>query len=66
MRRSPSIVPGKRMNTAAKLLARKQMLLDRLQEDPGGNEREEIERLIADIDEALNWLEEVGDGVTGQ
>jgi hypothetical protein len=54
------------MNTAAKLLARKQMLLDRLQEDPGGNEREEIERLIADIDEALNWLEEVGDGVTGQ
>ena len=60
MRKSPSIVPGKRMTTAAKLLGRKRILLDRLQKDPGRNERDEIERLVADINESLNWLEEVG------
>ena len=58
MRRSPSIVPG--TTTAAKLLARKQMLLDRLEKDPGPNERAEIDRLIAEIDHALSWLEEAG------
>ena len=49
---------GEEMTTVAKLLARKQMLLARLQEEPGPNERDEIERLIAEIDEALTLLED--------
>ena len=48
------------MATVAKLLARKRQLLDRLREDPGPNERAEIERLLADIDAALDLLEEAG------
>jgi len=48
------------MTTAAKPLARKQLLLDRLQEDPGPHERDEIERLLAEIDSALNSLGEAG------
>jgi len=48
------------MTTVANLLARKQQLLDRLQEDPGPNERGEIERLLAEIDDALDLLEETG------
>jgi len=47
------------MTTAAKLLARKQQLVDRLQEEPGPHERAEIERLLAEIDAALNSLEKV-------
>jgi hypothetical protein len=50
------------MTTVANLLARKQMLLERLQEGPGPNEREEIERLLAQIDAALNLLDEAGPG----
>jgi hypothetical protein len=46
------------MTTAAKLLARKRQLLDRLQEGPGPHERDEIERLLAEIDTALNLLDE--------
>ena len=46
--------------TAAKLLAQKKELLDRLVDNPGPNEREEIERLLAKIDTALNWLEDAG------
>ncbi len=46
----------------AKLLARKRQLLERLQEDLGPNEREEIERLLEEIDTALNQLEETGPG----
>jgi hypothetical protein len=34
------------MSTVANLLARKQVLLERLEIDPGPNEREEIERLL--------------------
>ena len=41
------------MTTAAKLLAQKQQLLERLQDDPGPNERAEIERLLEQIDTAL-------------
>jgi len=44
--------------TVAKLLARKRQLLERLQEDLGPNEREEIERLLEEIATALNQLEE--------
>ena len=60
MGRSPSIVPGSGTTTAARLLARKEMLLARLDKDPAPNERAEIERLIAEINEALTWLEEAG------
>lgn len=45
------------MSTGDKLLARKQALLDRLQSDPGPSEREEIERLLAQIETALSLLE---------
>jgi hypothetical protein len=38
------------MTTAAKLLTRKQQLLERLQENPGPYERDEIEHLLAEID----------------
>jgi hypothetical protein len=47
------------MTTVAKLLARKQLLQDRLHEDdPGPHERDEIERLLAQIDAALNLIED--------
>ena len=47
------------MSTVEKLLARKQRLLERLHEDdPGPHERDEIERLLAEIDSALNLIEE--------
>ena len=36
------------MTTAAKLLARKQQLLQRLREGPGPHERDEIGRLLAE------------------
>jgi hypothetical protein len=52
------------MTTVAKLLARKQQLLRRLQEDPGPHERDEIERLLAEIDSALDSLEGAGPGET--
>jgi hypothetical protein len=48
------------MTTVAKLLARKQQLLDRLQEGPGPHERDEIERLLAKIDSALDSVEDTG------
>jgi hypothetical protein len=39
------------------------MLLERLQNDPGPHERDEIERLLAQINIALDLL--VGPGQTG-
>jgi hypothetical protein len=42
----------------AKLLVRKQRLLRRLRHDPYPEERDEIERLIQEIDAALNFLDE--------
>ncbi|MFB6452738.1 hypothetical protein [Bradyrhizobium tunisiense] len=45
------------MSTIAKLLARKQALMERLESDPGPNEREEIERLLAKVETALNLLQ---------
>jgi hypothetical protein len=49
------------MISVQKLLARKQLLLERLGEnDPGPHEREEIQRLLAQIDTALNMIEENG------
>jgi hypothetical protein len=49
------------MTTLSNLLARKQKLLERLQENPGPNERTEIEGFIAQIDTALKLLEEPGE-----
>jgi hypothetical protein len=48
------------MTTVANLLARKQTLLDRLQNDPGPQERDEIERLLAQID-LLDRPGQIGD-----
>jgi hypothetical protein len=53
------------MTTVANLLARKQQLLERLQENPGPHERDEIERLLAQIDTALHLLDQTGPGETG-
>ncbi len=53
------------MTTLAKLLARKQKLIERLQENPGHNERDEIERLIAQINTALDLLEAPDDSSDG-
>ena len=51
------------MTTAAKLLRRKQQLIERLHEDDlGPHERDEIERLIKEIDTALNLLDRAGPG----
>ena len=44
------------MSTVAKLLARKERLLVQLESDPGPNERQEIERLLAQIETALSLL----------
>jgi len=40
----------------ANLLAQKQQLLERLENDPSPNERDDIERLLAKIETALTWL----------
>ncbi|UWU75420.1 hypothetical protein N2603_36120 [Bradyrhizobium huanghuaihaiense] len=45
------------MSAVANLLARKQALVERLESGTGPNEREEIERLLAQIETALNLLE---------
>ena len=45
------------MSTIEKLLAQKQQLVEQLASDPGPNEREEIERLLAKIETALTLLE---------
>jgi hypothetical protein len=37
--------------------AQKQQLLEQLEGDPGPNEREEIERLLAKVETALAWLD---------
>ncbi|MDH2341214.1 hypothetical protein QCM77_04735 [Bradyrhizobium sp. SSUT18] len=45
------------MTSIAALLMQKQHLLGRLEECPGPNEREEIERLLDRIDAELNALD---------
>jgi DNA-binding MarR family transcriptional regulator len=52
------------MSTIAKLLAQKEQLIERLQEDPGPEEREQIEGLLAKINTALDLLEKVGPGIS--
>jgi hypothetical protein len=43
--------------TVTELLARKQQLLERLQEEPRLNEQDEIESLLVDINAMLNRLD---------
>jgi hypothetical protein len=51
--------------TLDKLLAEKQALLERLQqEDIGPEERHEIERLLENIEAALQSLDEAGPGTS--
>jgi hypothetical protein len=50
------------MTTAAKLLTEKQKLIERLQEAPGPEEREQIEQLLAKINRALDLLDGAGTG----
>jgi hypothetical protein len=45
------------MTAVAILLARKQRLLERLRQDPGPNERDELERQIAELNQLLDYLE---------
>ncbi|MGA7072527.1 hypothetical protein [Bradyrhizobium sp.] len=45
----------------AELLARKQQLLERLQADPDPQERNEIERLLGEINLTLELLDEPGE-----
>jgi hypothetical protein len=46
------------MITVAELFERKQILLERLEQEPGPHEREQIERLLVQIDAALDLLDE--------
>jgi hypothetical protein len=55
---------GIQMTTLARLLAQKQQLTERLQENPGPQEREEIERVMEKIDTALHFLNEAGPGTS--
>jgi hypothetical protein len=48
--------------TLAKLLQQKQQLIERLQEEPGLEEREQIEQLLAKISGALDLLDGAGTG----
>ena len=48
--------------TLAKLLQQKQQLIERLQEERGPEEREQIEQLLAKIDRALDLLDGAGTG----
>jgi hypothetical protein len=50
------------MTTLARLLAQKQQLLEQLNEGAGPHEREEIERLLIEIEDALNLLDKAGPG----
>jgi uncharacterized membrane protein len=53
------------MSSLAKLFVRRQWLLDRLQQSTGSHERDEIKRLLAEIDEALALLENCRPGLSG-
>ena len=50
------------MTTLGKLLAEKQKLIERLQEEVGPEERNEIERLLENIEAALDSLDKAGPG----
>jgi hypothetical protein len=50
------------MSAVANLLSQKKQLVERLQEDPGPEEREQIEHLLAKINKALDLLDGAGTG----
>ena len=52
------------MTALAKLLLRKQQLIERLQENPGPHERDEIERQSEEIDMAMSLLDESRPGIS--
>ncbi len=52
------------MTTVAKLLGRKQRLLERLQENPDPHERGETVRLLMQVETALDLVEETGPSKT--
>ena len=52
------------MTTLAKLLEQKQQLIERLQEDPGPEERDQIEHLLEQINAALDSQDEAGPGTS--
>ncbi|WP_315705709.1 MULTISPECIES: hypothetical protein [unclassified Bradyrhizobium] len=52
------------MSTVAKLLAQKQQLIERLDENPGPQESEEIQHLLRKIEAALELLAEAGPGTS--
>lgn len=45
------------ITTVAKLLVRKQQLVEAIQDDPGPEERDELARQLAQINETLNELD---------
>ncbi|WP_314956305.1 hypothetical protein [Bradyrhizobium cosmicum] len=51
--------------TVVSLLARRQQLLERLRETPGQNERDEIQRLLEQVDAALDLFERARPGGSG-
>ncbi len=53
------------MTSLAKLLAKRRRLSERLDEGPDPHERDEIERLLAEIEEVLALLDEAGPGISG-
>jgi hypothetical protein len=50
-------MPAPPMTSIGALLTRKQDLLSRLEECPGPNERDEIERLLDEVDVELNAVD---------
>jgi hypothetical protein len=47
------------MITVAELLERRQILLERLEKEPGPHEREQIELVLLRINAALDFLDEL-------
>lgn len=54
------------MTTIARLLAQKQQLLESLDDNPGPNERDELERLLQKINTALSQLEDEAGEAAGE
>jgi hypothetical protein len=52
------------MTTLATLLQKKQQLIERLEENPGSEECDQIERLLEQVNAALDSLEKVGPGTS--
>jgi uncharacterized protein YpiB (UPF0302 family) len=62
-RDATALTEARPMTTMAKLLVQRQQLLERLQ-TAGPHERDEIERLLQQIDAALEALDEAGSGIS--